>query len=176
MADRILAEYEDEHAIARAIHQLRERGYIRLDAYLPFPSIEVEEALAQPRSRLSLAIFGAGMVAAGTAYALQWLLVAHLYPLVVGGRPPHFPLAFVIITFEMGVLFASLTAFFGVLRLGRLVRLTDAVQGTPGFDSATRDRFWLEVSARDPKFDADRTRAELGETGAVRVESPEGTP
>ena len=176
MADRILAEYEDEHAIIAAIHRLRERGYVRIDAYLPFPSVEVEDALARPRSRLGFAICGVGLVAAGTVYALQWLLVAHLYPLVVGGRPPHFPLAFVIITFEMGVLFASFTSFFGVLRLGRLVRLTDAVQGTPGFDSATRDRFWLEVSAEDPKFDPDRTRAELGETGAVRVAWPEGTP
>ena len=51
MADRILAEYEDEHAIIAAIHRLRERGYVRIDAYLPFPSVEVEDALARPRSR-----------------------------------------------------------------------------------------------------------------------------
>ena len=172
MADRILAEYADEHALVRAIHRMRDRHFGRIDAYLPFPSIEVEDALARPRSRLSFAIFGVGIVAAGTAYALQWLLVAHLYPLVVGGRPPHFPLAFVIITFEMGILFASFTAFFGVLRLGRLVRLTDAVQGTRGFDSATRDRFWLEISAADPSFEIDRIRAALGETGALRIEVP----
>lgn len=180
MADRILAQYEHEDALAAAIHQLHARGYRALDAYLPFPAIEVEDALtgsslARP-SRLPYLCFLFGVLAAGTAYALQWLLNGYLYPLVVGGRPPHFPLAFVIITFEMGVLFASFTSFFGVLRLGRLVRLTDAVQGTPGFDSATRDRFWLEVSAEDPKFDPDRTRAELGETGAVRVAWPEGTP
>lgn len=176
MADRILAEYADEHAIARAIHRLRDQGYDRLDAYMPFPSTEVEDALARPRSRLSFAVLAAGIFAAGAAYGLQWLLNARLYPLVAGGRPPHFPLAFVIITFEMGVLFASLTAFFGVLRLGRLVRLTDEVQGTPGFESATRDRFWLEVSAQDPRFDADRTPAEIGETGALRVAWAEGTP
>jgi hypothetical protein len=173
MADRILAEYEDEYALIAAIHRLRDKRYGRIDAYLPFPSIEVEDALARPRSRLSLAIFGAGIVAAGTAYALQWFLVAHLYPLIVGGRPPHFPLAFVIITFEMGILFASFTAFFGVLRLGRLIRLTDQVQGTPGFDSATRDRFWLEISADDPSFEIGRIRAALGETGALRIEVPE---
>ena len=92
---------------------------------------------------------------------------------IVGGRPPHFPLAFVIITFEMGVLFAGLSAFFGTLVLGRLVRLLDEVQGTPGFDSATRDRFWLEVSARDPAYDAGGTRRLLSETGALRIEAPE---
>jgi hypothetical protein len=104
------------------------------------------------------------------------LLNGVLYPLVVGGRPPHFPLAFVPITFEMGVLFASFTAVLGVLWRGRLVRLTDDVQGTPGFESATRDRFWLEILAADPAFDPDRTRADLVETGALRIELPEVGP
>lgn len=172
MADRMLAEYADEDALIAAIRRLRAGGYRRLETYLPFPSHEVEDALGEPRSRLPFAIGGVGLAAAAGAYALQWLLVAQLYPLVVGGRPPHFPLTFVLITFEMGVLFASLTAFFGVLRLGRLVRLTDAVQGTPGFESATRDRFWLEVEADDPRYDGARTRAELVASGALRVELP----
>jgi hypothetical protein len=175
MADRILAEYAHEDALATAIHRMRAKGYRALDAYLPFPAIEVEDALAVP-SRLPYLCFLVGMLAAGAAYALQWLLNGYLYPLVVGGRPPHFPLTFVPITFEMGVLFASFTAVIGVLWYGRLVRLTDEVQGTPGFASATRDRFWLEVSAADPAFDADQTRADLVETGALRIERPEVGP
>jgi hypothetical protein len=176
MADRILAQYEHEDALAAAIRQLRAKGYRALEAYLPFPAIEVEDALTRRPSRLPYLCFLFGMLAAGTAYALQWLLNGYLYPLVVGGRPPHFPLAFVPITFEMGVLFASFAAFIGVLWRGRLVRLTDDVQGTPGFESATRDRFWLEISAADPAFDPDRTRADLVETGALRIELPEVGP
>lgn len=175
MADRILAEYAHEDALATAIHRMRAKGYHALDAYLPFPAIEVDDALAAP-SRLPYLCFLFGVLAAATAYALQWLLNGYLYPLVVGGRPPHFPLTFVPITFEMGVLFASFTAFIGVLWYGRLIRLTDEIQGTPGFASATRDRFWLEVSAADPAFDLDRTRADLIDTGALRVELPEVGP
>jgi Alternative complex III, ActD subunit len=171
MPDRLLAEYRDEDAIAGAIRRLHDAGYRRLEAYLPFPSHEVEHALAARRSRLPLAIFVCGICGACGGYALQWLLVAYLYPLDAGGRPPHFPLAFVIITFEMGVLFAALCAFFGTLALGRLVRLTDAVQGTPGFESVTRDRFWLEVSLADPAAaDGKRTRDLLHATGALRIE------
>jgi hypothetical protein len=51
-------------------------------------------------------VFAAGLGAVAGAYGLQWLLNAYLYPLDAGGRPAHFPLAFVPITFEMGVLFA----------------------------------------------------------------------
>jgi hypothetical protein len=180
MADRILAQYEHEDGLAAAIHRLRAKGYRALDAYLPFPAIEVEDALTGPPlaapSRLPYLCFLFGILGAGAAYALQWLLDGYLYPLVVGGRPPHFPLTFVPITFEMGVLVASFAGFFGVLWRGRLVRLTDEVQGTPGFASATRDRFWLEVSSADPAFDPDRTRADLVETGALRIELPEVGP
>jgi hypothetical protein len=172
MADRMLAEFEDEHAIVDAITRLRAEGYRRIEAYLPFPSTEVEAALAQRPSRLPWVIFAFGMAGAGGAYLLQWFLDGFLYPLNVGGRPPHFPLAFIIITFEMGVLAASLCAFFGTLAVGRLVRLTDAVQGTPGFESVTRDRFWLEVSARDPQYDVDETHRLLVDAGALRVELP----
>ena len=172
MPDRMLAEYTDEDALVDALRRMRDKGYRQLEAYMPFPSHEVEDALDRPRSRLGFVIGIVGLGAAGCAYALQWLLEGHLYPLVVGARPPHFPLAFVLITFEMGVLFAGFTAFFGVLRVGRLVRLTDAVQGTPGFESVTNDKFWLEVLATDPEYDLERTQADLREVGALRVEVP----
>lgn len=172
MADRLLAEFTGAAELAGAIRALRERGYRRLDAYTPFAAPEVDEALGGRRSRLPLVVFAGGIAAAAGAYFLQWLLVAHLYPLNVGDRPPHFPLAFLIITFEMGILFAALTAVGGVLVRGRLVRLADEVQGTEGFESASRDRFWLEVEADDPRFDGDRTRSELAELGALRVEWP----
>jgi hypothetical protein len=129
----------------------------------------VEETLGGHRSRLPNIIFLFGLAGAGGAYLLQWLLVAYLYPLDVGGRPPHFPLAFVIITFEMGVLLAALCAFVGSLIAGRLVRLTDEVQDLPGFRSVTRDRFWLEILTRDPAYRADQTFATLTNLGALRV-------
>jgi len=177
MADRLLAEFADEAAIIAAIRRLRDEGYGRLEVYMPFSSHEVEDALVGAtgahRSRLPLAIFLFGIGGAGAAYFLQWLLVAYLYPLDTGGRPPHFPLAFVIITFEMGVLVASLCAFFGTLILGRLVRLTDDVQGTPGFQSVTGDRFWLEVPAQSAADEPERTRQALIDAGASRVEIPE---
>lgn len=170
MAERVLAEFAGPAELAAALRGLRERGYRRLDAFLPFHAPEVEEALDARPSRLPRVVFAGGIAAAAGAYLLQWILVAHFYPLDVGGRPPHFPLAFLIITFEMGVLFAAFTAVAAVLQRGRLVRLADEVQGTPGFESATRDRFWLEVAADDPLFDLDRTRADLIELGALRVE------
>src|SRR5262245_2741035 len=111
MADRLLAEFATSGDLCAAIRRLQARGHRRLEAYTPIPVEEVEEALGRNSSRLPVVIFAAGMTGAVFTYLLQWFLVAHLYPLDVGGRPPHFPLAFIVISFEMGILAASLTAF-----------------------------------------------------------------
>jgi hypothetical protein len=142
---KLYAEYDDPEALARAIPAVRAWAPANLDALTPYPVPVIDRALAGPPSRVSLFAFAAGIGAAGGAYGLQWLLDAYLYPLNVGGRPAHFPLAFVPITFEMTVLFASLTAFLGVLVGARLLRLWDPSREIPGIESATRIRFWLVV-------------------------------
>jgi hypothetical protein len=161
-----------EETLLDAVREVRGRGR-RLEAYLPFASEPVLEALGRPRSRLPRAVFAAGVGGAAAAYGLQWLVDAYLYPLDAGGRPPHLPLAFLVITFEMGVLAAALLAFLGVLVVARLVRLVDDVQVVPGFESASRDRFWLEV---DAPGDLERARQQLYRTGAIRVEEIGGEP
>jgi hypothetical protein len=153
MTESLLIEFRTPAELARAARVLRARGHVKLDAYTPYSTEEVREALGLRPSRLPLAVFCAALVGAGGAYALEWLTVAHLYPLSVGARPPHMPLPFVPISFEMGVLAAAATAFIGVLVLGRLVKLWDPVFEVPGFDTAMVDRFWLRVDAAGEAFD-----------------------
>jgi len=165
---RWYAEFTDPGALAGAIAQVRTWGAARLEAYTPYPAPEVERALGAPPSRLSIAVLAAGLGAAAGAYGLQWLLNAYLYPLDVGGRPPHFPLAYVPITFEMGVLFAALTAFASVLVRGRLLRPWHPVFEIEGIESATETRCWLEI---EPPAGADPNQlvAVLGEAGALSI-------
>jgi len=146
---RSFIELPDATRLARAIRLVRERGATYVEAYTPYPVPEVEEALGARPSRLSVAVLVIGLGAAATTYGLQWLLNAYLYPIDVGGRPAHFPLSYVPITFEMGVLFASLTAFVSVLVGGRLVRLWDPSRDVGGIESATGTGFWLEVDGVD---------------------------
>lgn len=147
MKTALLAEFPDAHSLARAARALRRRPELTLDAYTPYSSEEVREALALSPSRLPYLVFLAACLGAGFAYWLEWYTNAHQYPLNVGGRPPHMPLAFVPIAFEMGVLAAALAAVAGVLVLGKLVRLWDPVFEVPGFEGASVDRFWLRVDA-----------------------------
>jgi hypothetical protein len=146
---RLYAEYEDPAALARAIGDVRAWGDgrgVRVEAYMPYHVPEIERALAAPPSRLAWVVFAVGLLAAAGAYGLQWLLNAYLYPLDVGGRPPHFPLSYVPITFEMGVLFAAFTAVGAVLARARLLRLWHPSSDVEGIESATAWRFWLEIT------------------------------
>jgi hypothetical protein len=147
MKRSLLVEFEHSDDLAAAARALRRRPGLELDAHTPYSTEEVREALELPPSPLPRLVFVGACLGAGGAYALEWLTNAHWYPLNVGGRPPHMPLPFVPISFEMGVLGAALTAFFGVLVGGRLLRLWDPVFEVPRFESVSVDRFWLRVDS-----------------------------
>jgi Protein of unknown function (DUF3341) len=166
---RLYAEFSDPEALVRALAPARDVGAVPVEAYAPYPSHALERALGAPRSRLSIAVLAAGLGGAAGAYGLQWLLNAYLYPLDVGGRPAHFPLAFVPITFEMGVLFASLTAFLGVLVGGRLLRLWDPSRDVEGIESATATRCWLELETDASGPALESLTALLRDAGALAV-------
>lgn len=172
----VLAEYADEDALMAAIHAVRARGWTRLEAYTPHLIRHLDEALGARRSKLAWVVAIAGVLGAAGGYLLQWWLNADLYPVDAGNRPPHMPLAYVPITFEMGVLCAGITAFVCVFVMGRLVKLWHPVFETPGFESATRAGYWLAIDGRDPKFDLGRAQRDLRDTQPLQVSAIEGTP
>jgi hypothetical protein len=167
--DGLMAEFSTADGMIAALRTLRGWGYSELDAFTPYPLEEAERLVQPRRSRLPYVVLGFGLLGAGGAYFLQWYFSAVLYPLNVGGRPPHMPLAFVPITFEMGVLLAGVAAFLGVLGFGKLVRLWDPVFEVGGFERASDDRFWVLVDGRDSHFDLIDTRADLERVGALTV-------
>jgi hypothetical protein len=56
-----------------------------------------------------------------------------------------------------------------MLAINGLPRLHHPIFETPGFERASRDRFFLCVEARDPKFDAGVVRELLAAQDPVRV-------
>jgi hypothetical protein len=160
-------EFETADDLAVAARRLRQRTDVELDAYTPYSTEEVREALELSPSPLPRFVFLAACLGAGAAYALEWLTTAHWYPLNVGGRPLHMPLAFVPISFEMGVLAASLVAFVGVLAGGKLVKLWDPMFEVPGFEGVSIDRFWLRVNTPGP-LDVAEIAAEIEPTKMLR--------
>jgi hypothetical protein len=116
----------------------------------------------------------AGMVGAVTGFGMCWYAFAVYYPLNIGGRPPNSWPAWIPITFELTVLFAALTGTLAMLLLNGLPRLHHPMFEAANFLRASRDRFFLCVEARDPKFDAGAVTALLSSLDALAVsEVPE---
>jgi hypothetical protein len=154
----LMAEFDEPNALVAAAHLARLEGYRRMDAYSPFPIEELHEALALPHTRLPLIVLIGGLVGCIGGYSLQYWAAAIAYPLNVGGKPLHSWPAFIPITFECTILVAAASAVLGMLALNGLPMPYHPVFNVPRFALASRNRFFLCIESRDPKFDLDHTR------------------
>jgi len=74
------------------------------------------------------------------------------YPVNVAGRPDHSWPSFIVITFELTILFGGISAVLGMLALNGLPMPYHPVFNVPRFAMATKDRFFLIVFSTDPKY------------------------
>jgi hypothetical protein len=165
----LMAEFEEPNDLVAAAHRARQEGYRRMDAYSPLPIEELHEALGFHDRRLPLIVLIGGIVGCVGGYGLQWWSSTIAYPLNVGGKPLHSWPAFIPVTFETTILVAALSAVFGMLALNGLPQPYHPVFNVPRFALASRNRFFLCIEARDPKFDLDRTRKFLEQLGPREV-------
>lgn len=165
----LLGEFDSPEALERAVDTLREQGYVRMEAFTPHPMPALEEKLGIPRSWSPWVMLAGGLIGASFAFCLQYWLNGVSYPLNVGGRPLFSAPAFIPITFETTVLFASLFGFAFWLIISRLPTLDDPILRVEAFRSVSIDRFWLAIALSDPSFDAARSVEQLRSAGALRT-------
>jgi Protein of unknown function (DUF3341) len=154
----LMAEFDDPQSLVTAAERAHHAGYRCLDAYSPFPIEELHEALGSDHTRLPLIVLIGGLVGCIGGYLLQYWVSVLAYPINVGGKPFHSWPAFIPVTFECTILVAALSAVLGMLALNGLPQPYHPVFNVPRFALASRNRFFLCVEARDPKFDVERTR------------------
>jgi hypothetical protein len=169
----LIAEFETPDEIIAAARSAREHGYRKMDAYTPYPIHELSHALGLPRTKLPLLVLVGGMTGCATALLMMWFSATIHYPLNVGGRPLASWPAFIPITFELTVLFASGAAVLGMLGFNGLPMPYHPVFNAPRFALASRDRFFLCIEAKDPLFDLERTSKFLEGLGAHVVSEVE---
>jgi hypothetical protein len=154
----LMAEFESPEELLAAAQRAYREGYRRLDAHSPFPIHGLAEAIGVRRTWLPLLVLIGGLLGALVGYGTQYYVAAIDYPINVGGRPFNSWPSFIPITFEVTILFAALTAVFGMLALNDLPMPYHPVFNAPRFALATHDRFFLCIEAADPRFDNEQTR------------------
>jgi hypothetical protein len=150
-----------------ALRQLEEQGFRQVTVFSPIPLHEVEEVLKQGPSPVRYFTLGGGILGALTGFVLTIATSLH-YPLITGGKPFVSIPPFLVIAFELAILFGALGTVLGLLLNIRLPRL----HPEPGYDSRfSEDRFGLRV--RCPVAQSDAVSALLQTCGAEEVHREE---
>ena len=140
----IIGAFHEIDAAVHAIEDLRRGRFTEITVYTPTPRHELEHALEAPPSRVRIFTLIGSLIGLASAWLLtQWTSMK--WDLVVGGKPaiglPVSP-PYVVIMFEMMVLFGGVATVIGMVVLGRLPRLRQSSSFDPRF---TNDRFGVAV-------------------------------
>ena len=127
----------------RAIELLKARGQIKLDCYGPFGTEDLFNALGPMKSRIPLAGLIGGITGGVSGYYLQWWTAVRQYPMIVGGRPLNSWPAFIPITFELTILFATIAIIGTYLYSAGYPCLYHQAFDIPDFDRASNDTFFV---------------------------------
>ncbi len=165
----VMAEFDTPGELVHAAEAASEAGYRRMDAYTPFPIEELHHALHLPRSKMPLIVLIGGILGGATGFGLQWYITVYNFAINVGGRPLFSWPSYIVITFELTVLFAAVFATFGLLALCGFPLPYHPVFATPNFERASRDGFFLCIEAQDPLYDAEKIKGFLAGLDAKEV-------
>lgn len=162
----MLAIFDGVDTTIEAIGRLRKAGFRRLTVYSPAPDHQIEHALHQPESAVRIFTLVGALTGTATGFALPtWTSLD--WPLVTGGKPIIALPAWVIIAFELTVLFGALSTVLGMLILAKLPYRKPLVIYDPAFSA---DRFGIYLTPADGRDD--EARQILNETGAVEIREP----
>lgn len=160
----LLGSYDHLDSTLEAIEALRGEGFEEITAFAPFPEHHIEKALGYGASPVRLFTLIGGLTGAATGFAFT-AFTSLDWPLVTGGKPLLSMPAYVVIAFEMTVLFGVLATVIGVFWNMRLPDLKGDVVYDPEFAGG---RFGIYVTA--PPDRLGRVREILEGHEPVRVD------
>ncbi len=149
----------------QAIRDLRAKGFADLTVYTPVPIEEIEEEVekVRPLSKVRLFTLVGGLTGTTTAFFLTiWSSLK--WALVTGGKDPVSIPPFIIIAFELTILFGGLATLLSILVLGRLPKVRPSLTYDPRF---TVDRFGVAVACAADR--AETVKSLLSAAGAEEV-------
>ncbi len=109
----ILAAFKHIDAATQAIHDLKDMGYRDFTVYSPTPLHELEEAMDDKVSPVRMWTLIGGLTGVVSGFAMT-LWMSFDWPLAVGGKPIGSEIPYVVIAFELTILFGALATLTGL--------------------------------------------------------------
>jgi molybdopterin-containing oxidoreductase family membrane subunit len=160
----VLGVFEHLDSTVGAIRQLKAGGHRDMTVYSPIPRHELEEALDQRVSPVRMFTLIGG-IAGCTAGAWITLWMSYDWPVVVGGKPVGSVPPYVVIMFEMTILFGALSTLLGIAFNALMAARR---RGTIAYDPRfSNDRFGIFVPCGADR--APGVEAVLSGSGAEEV-------
>jgi hypothetical protein len=148
----VMAEYENGQQLVDAARRTMAQGFTRVEAYSPVPIEDLNTIIHKTRTVLPKLVLAGGLTGMATGFALQYWASVIEYPMNVGGRPLASWTTFIVPSYELTILFASLTAAIGMIALSGLPQPYHPVFNVERFSMASSDKFFLVIESTDPKF------------------------
>jgi hypothetical protein len=151
MSTLLLAEFETARAAGAAARAAAAAGRPPMDVLSPNLLDGVVECLAAPRRipPIGWVQVAAGALGAVTGYALQWYSAVVDYPIDSGGRPLNSWQVFLIVPYEMTILFAAVVGLLAWMVLSGLPRLHHPLFASVEVERAVQDRYLLVFAGSD---------------------------
>lgn len=166
----MLAEFNTPSELVHATEMAYRKGYRRMECYTPYPVEEAAEALRFHKTRVPLMCLLGGIMGLTTGWLMEVWINTLAYPLNIAGRPLNSWPAWVIPAYEWTILFAGLSAAFGMIAQNGLPQLYHPLFNAANFrNGATTDKFFLCLEAHDPRFSLTDTRQFLEEFSPISV-------
>lgn len=157
----LLAVFDGVDGAVDAIEALRAAGLKRFTVFSPAPDHDIEHAIHAADSPVRLFTLVGGLTGTATGFALPtWTSLD--WPLVTGGKPIISIPAWVIIAFELTILFGALSTVLGMFITARLPQRRPGLVYDPSFST---DRYGVFIRPADPA----RVRTIFEEAGAVEI-------
>lgn len=145
----VVGSFRHLDSLILAIEQLKKAGYRELQALSPVPNHAIDEALEKPPSPVRVFTLVGCLLGAVTGFTLTIGASLH-YPLIVGGKPIVSIPPFLVIVFELTILFGGLLTLGGMLLNARLPQVNVGPAYNPRF---SEDRFGLWIGCEEKAYD-----------------------
>ena len=158
----VLASFVHVDDAVAAIRDLKEKGFRDLTVYTASPNHEIEDALDQPVSRVRLFTLIGGLTGCTAGFAMT-IWMSNDWPLLVGGKPIAAIPPYVVLAFELTILYGAMSTVAGMI----ILSLAKSLKGRPYHPLFSDDRIGIFVPCAQEQAPA--VKALLAHAGSEEV-------